>query len=138
MSLKVAGNVDGETVRDQAFSALDSLGMDDMNGRAGRTRYGYTEPDEAAWELFEEALAPFIEEMKKNQHRALPATAKAYCIGMIKGLLLFREKSISDLRDWLEDAPGEYIDNVVEEWKKGNPDDGDTMEIMDIAKGGRP
>ena len=137
MAVKVAGNVDAETVRGQVFSALDRLGMDDLNGRAGRTQYGYVEPDEAAWELFEEALNPFIDEMRKNQRRALPATAKAYCIGTIEGLLYYRDNSRSDLRDWLEDAPGEYIDTVVEEWKKGSPNDDEIAEVLDVAKGGR-
>ena len=134
---RIAGNVDSETVKNQVFSALDRLDIDDLNGRAGRTRYGYVEPSEAAWELFEEALDPFIDEMKKNLHRTLPVSAKAYCIGMIEGLLLYRESSYSDLRDWLDDAPGEYIETVIEEWKKSNPSDDDVVEIMNTAKGGK-
>ena len=59
IAVKVAGNVDAESIRIRVFSALDRLDMDDLNSRAGRTRYGYVEPDEAAWELFEEALNPF-------------------------------------------------------------------------------
>ena len=132
MAVRVADNVDVETIKNHVFSELDSLDMDDLNGRAGRTRYGYVGPDEAAWELFEEALDPFIDEMKKNQRRALPDTAKAYCIGIIKGLLLYREKSASALSDWLEDAPGEYIDTVIEEWKKGNPSEDDIVEVLNV------
>jgi len=134
MAVKVASNVDADTIMNHVFRKLDMLDMDDLNGRAGRTRYGYVEPDEAAWELFEEALDPFIDEMRKNQRRALPATAKAYCIGVINGLLLYREKSRSDLRDWLEDAPGDYIDTVFEEWKKGNPDDSDIADVQNIMR----
>ena len=136
-AMKVAGNVDVDTVKDKVFCKLDMLDMDDLNGRAGRTRYGYVEPDEAAWELFEEALTPFIDEMKKSQHRALSTAAKAYCIGIIKGLLLYEEISRSDLKDWLTDAPGDYIDAIIEEWKKGNPDNDDIAEVMDFSKGGR-
>jgi len=135
IAVRVASKIDSETVKNQVFSALDRLDMDDLNGRAGRTRYGYVEPGEAAWELFEEALDPFIEEMKNNQRRALPAVAKAYCIGIIKGLLSYRESSSSDISDWLDDAPGEYIDTVIEEWKKGNPNDDDIAEVMNTAEG---
>jgi hypothetical protein len=136
VALKVASNVDTDAIEDKVFHALDMLDMDDLNGRAGRTRYGYVEPAEAAWELFEEALNPFIDEMKKNQKRALPAVAKAHCIGIVKGLWRYKEGASSDLSDWLTDAPGEYIDTVVEEWKKGNPDNDDIAEVMRIAKGG--
>jgi hypothetical protein len=111
--------------------------LDDLNGRAGRTRYGYVEPSEAAWELFEEALDPFIDEMKKNHKRGLPAAAKSHCIGIIKGLWAYQESSTSDFVDWVVDAPCEFVDIVVEEWKKGNPASEDIAEIMSIARGDR-
>ena len=82
------------------------------SGRSGRTRYGYVDPGDAAWEMFEEALNPFIDEMKKNQKRALPAVAKTYCIGIIKGLWRFDEESVSDFIDWVTDAPREYVHTV--------------------------
>jgi len=107
-----------------------------MSGRSGRTQYGYVDPGDAAWEMFEEALNPFIDEMKKNQKRALPAVAKAYCIGIIKGLWRFDEESISDFKDWVTDAPGEYVDTVFDEWKKGDPSDEDIAEVMGFVEGG--
>ena len=137
IALKVAGDVEADAIMENVFHELDMLDMDDLNGRAGRTRYGYVEPHDAAWELFEEALNPFIDEMRKNQRRTLPAAAKTYCIGIIKGLWKYKEESISDLKDWVEDAPGEYVETVVEEWKKGNPDDDEIAEVMSVAKGGR-
>ena len=135
IAVRIVGNVDAETVKKQVFSALDGLDIDDLNNRAGRTRHGYVEPSEAAWELFEETLDPFIDEMKKNLRRALPASAKAYCIGIIKGLLLYKKSSYSDLRDWLDDAPGECIDTVIEEWEKSNPSEDDKAEVLNTAKG---
>jgi hypothetical protein len=75
--------------------------------------------------------------MKKNQKRTLPAVAKTYCIGIIMGLWRYEEGSSSDFSGWVEDAPGEYVDNVIEEWKKGNPSDDDIAEIMCFVKDGR-
>ena len=136
-AMKVVGDVDADGIMDDVFSELDMLDMDDLNSRSGRTRYGYVEPCDAAWEIFEEALNPFIAEMKKNQQRVLPLAAKAYCIGIIKGLWEYDDKSISDFKDWVTDAPGEYVDTVVEEWKKGNPNDEDIAEVMNFVKGER-
>jgi hypothetical protein len=135
IALKVAGDVDADAIMDTVFSRLDRLDMDDLNGRAGRTRYGYVEPTEAAWQIFEEALDPFIDEMKRNQKRGLPAVAKAHCIGIVMGLLEYEKASSSDFAGWVEDAPGEYIGTVVEEWKKGNPSSEDIAEVMSIAWG---
>jgi hypothetical protein len=134
-AMRIVGAVDVDMIMDRVFNRLDMLDLDDLNSRAGRTRYGYVEPSDAAWELFEEALDPFIDEMKKNQKRALPATAKAHCIGIIRGLWRYDEESISDFAGWVEDAPGEYVDTVIEEWKKGNPANEDIDEVMSIAWG---
>ena len=137
VAMKVAGGVNTDDVMNEVFCELNMLDMEDLRGRAGRTRYGYVEPHDAAWELFEEALAPFIDETRKNQQRMLPAAAKNYCIAIVKGLWAYKEESHSDLKDWLEDAPGEYVETVVREWKKGNPDDDAIAEVMSVAKGGQ-
>jgi len=137
MAVKVAGDVDADAIRDMVFSRLDGLDMDELNERSGRTRYGYVEPAEAAWEMFEETLNPFIEKVKKNVQRTLPAAAKAYCIGIIKGLQQYEEESNSDLKDWVADTPGDYIDAAIEEWRKGNPNNEDIAEVMNVAKGGQ-
>jgi hypothetical protein len=125
IAMRVAVNVNADEIMADVFSELDRLDMDGLSGRSGRTQYGYVEPYDAAWEIFEETLDPFINEMKKNQQRALPSAAKIYCVGIIKGLWKYENESTSDFKDWVTDAPGEYIDTVVEEWKKGNPDDAD-------------
>jgi hypothetical protein len=136
-AMKITAAVDAEDIVHDVFSSLDDLDYDDLNGRAGRTRHGYIEPDQAAWDIFEEALDSFIGEMVKNHKRALSAAAKTYCIGIIKGLRMYEKSSCSELSDWLQDAPGEYIDTVVDEWKKGNLGNEDIAEVIRIAKGER-
>jgi hypothetical protein len=132
-AVRATGNVDDNAITGRVFSRLNRLDVDDLNSRAGRTRDGYVEPCDAAWELFEEALDPFIDEMNRNLKRGLSAAAKAHCIGIIRGLRQYEKESSSDFADWVEDAPGEYVDTVIEEWKKGNPPDEDIAEVMGIA-----
>ena len=44
---------------------------------------------------------------------------------------LSAEESSSDFSDWVEDAPDDYVDFVVGEWKKGNPNSADiTMTTL--------
>jgi hypothetical protein len=137
IAMKVVGDVDADSIMDDVFCELDSLDVDVLSGRSGRTMDGYVDPADESWVMFEEALYPFIREMKKNQQRALPAAAKAYCIGIIKGIWRYAEESVSDFAEWVIDAPGEYIYTVVEEWKKGNPSSEDIVEVTNIVEGGQ-
>jgi len=134
IALELVGDSNVDDISDEVYDALDSLDVDDLYNSSGRTRYGYVDPTERAWEMFEEELSPFLDEMKKNQKRALPSTAKIHCIGIIKGLLRYEKESYSDFADWVEDAPGEFIITVIEEWKKGNPSDDDIAEVMNIVE----
>jgi len=133
-AVRIAEDVDIDSIADRVFFGLNSLDVDDLNSRAGRSQYGYVDPIDAAYELFEETLEPFVDEMKRNQKRSLPAAAKAYCIGIILGLWRYDEESNSDFAGWIEDAPGDYIDRVIEEWQKENPSSEDIAEVMNIIQ----
>jgi len=130
IAIKALGDTNAIEVADDVYSDLDMLDVDELHSRSGRTRHGYNDPIDVAWEMFEEAMDPHVEQMKKLQKRGLSAAAKNYCIGIIQGLHQFEKDAASDLMDWLEDAPGEFIYTVVEEWKKGNPSDEDIAEVM--------
>src|SRR4051794_24983188 len=49
-------DVDAQAVADDVEHAVLCLDIDQLNARAGRTRWGYVEPTEAAWELLGEAI----------------------------------------------------------------------------------
>ena len=59
---------------------------------------------------------------------------KTHCIGIIKGLWRFDEDSCCDFKDWVQDAPYEFVSTVVEEWKKGNPSDSDIADVLRIVE----
>jgi len=71
IAMKVVGNVDADKISGDVFCDLESLDLDSLSGRSGRTRYGYVDPADASWEMFEEELEPYIYEMKKNQQLSL-------------------------------------------------------------------
>ena len=50
-------DVDVEAIAEDVEQAVLDLDLDDLNARAGRKRWGYVEPTEAAWELLEEAAS---------------------------------------------------------------------------------
>jgi len=133
IAIETACDIDSDSIMDDVYYELDSIDVDDLFSRFGKTRYGYKEPSEEAWEMFEEVLQPFITEMKKSQTRRLDSVSKIYCVGIIKGLIKYENESYSEFKDWATDAPFEYIDRIIDEWKKGNPDESDVAELTLIV-----
>ena len=127
--------VDADDVMNRVYGDLNILDYDDLNGRAGRTRYGYVDPVDAAWEMFEEQVEPYTEEMSRYQEHSLPDLAKIYCIGIIKGLMRYERESTSEIKDWMPDAPGDFISRVFKEWMKGKPSEEDAADVKKIMDG---
>ena len=134
IAMKVTCNVDADEIMEDVFRELNGLDVDELFARSGKTRYGYKEPSEEAWEMFEEAFKPSMYEMMKSQNRGLLSISKIYCIGIIKGLLKFERESCSEFKDWATDAPLEFIDRVIDEWRKVSPCEADVTEVILIAE----
>lgn len=79
-----------EFVADDVEQALRSLDLDDLGSRAGRHRGGYTSPTEATWELLQEAVDPYLSDMKRQMELGLEMEALEICKGVVLGLYRIR------------------------------------------------
>src|SRR5207253_468947 len=93
-------DVDANVVAEDVEQAVLDLDIDDLNARAGRKSWGYVEPGDAAWELLEEAIDPFLAEMKRHIELGFEAAATATCAGIVLGLYQCRDKSTDRLLGW--------------------------------------
>ena len=119
------GEVSFESVADEVEYAVRSLDLDDLNSRAGFHAWGYTEPSEAAWELLEEAVAPFLEDMERQVELGLEAEALEICKGVVLALYRLRQATNGDgLLGWVSDFPAETAAHTVHTWRTG----GDTRK----------
>lgn len=126
--------VDIEDIASQVYSDLDSIEVEEVWDRSGNTRNGYADPADVAWEMFEEELEPFIEELKKYQDLKMYDEAKNYCMGILKGIYRFEKESKSKYKDWAIDAPGEYFEMVLDVWKKGCKKSKNIKEMEEFIK----
>ena len=97
--------------------ALEWLQVEDVWARAGANREGYVEPGDVAWEMFEEALRPFRDDVVKYKKLSMPKEAALYCLGILKGICAFDKDSKTQYKEWAADAPGEYFAFILEDWK---------------------
>ena len=87
--------------------ALKSLDQDDLKSHSGRHSLGYTDPSEAAEELLQEAMDPYLEDMKRRMELGLEAEALEIC----KGILL----SLYSVRDQKTDSGVEWAPNFLDQ-----------------------
>lgn len=97
---------------------LESLHVEDIWDRSGAKGDGYVDPSDAAWEMFEEALQPFQDEVDKYKQLSMLQEADLACQGMLKGIYDFHRESSTEYKQWAVDAPGEYFGVVLNAWKK--------------------
>ena len=104
------------SVADDVETAVLQYDYDDLNGRAGGHSWGYVEPTEAAWELLEEAVEPFVSEMKRYLEMGLEEQALQFCQGVLLGLYRVRDGQDNDILGWAEDFPAEAAGNMLDVW----------------------
>jgi hypothetical protein len=101
------------SVADEVEDALLQFDYDDLNGRAGRHSWGYVEPSEAAGELLEEALEPFVNDMTRHLEMGLEDQAAQFCQGILLGLYRVRDGGENDILNWAPDFPSEAAANAL-------------------------
>jgi hypothetical protein len=121
-AMNVLTEIDLDETADEVFSLLESIDVQDCWDRSGRSRNGYTSPDEAAAELIEEELQPFFDQAERYHEMGLPEQEAAYCMGVILGIYRYERESESEFKQWSEDIPAEYGGVLLDKWRERNPD----------------
>jgi hypothetical protein len=118
-----------ETVAAEVETAVDMLDLDDLNDRAGSHAQGYVEPTEAAWELVEDAVEPFLEDIRRRAETGEDAAALNTCAGVVLGLYRLRDKSGDEFLGWAVDSPDEMAGEAISTLRKA-------LRTKQAARGG--
>lgn len=96
-----------------------ALSSDELNGRAGRQRWGYVEPTEAAWQLLEETAGSHEREIERLLALGIFGPVVETALGLVAGL--YRCQGCEDgdlLLSWAPDFPLEHASWVVDKLAK--------------------
>ena len=129
VALDYLNEVDPEDVAADVYSVLDNIPVEDVWHFSADTRRGYVDSTQATWEIFEEAMEPFLAQLKKYQDLPLSKEAKSHCKGILEGLHKFGKESDSEYREWAEGCPGNYGAYVLKKWKEGVDDAKEITEM---------
>jgi hypothetical protein len=117
LAIEYLEGVDVEEIADAVYFDLDLIEVEELWDRSGSTRDGYVDVNEEAWVMFEEALEPYTDEIKRYHDRSMAAQVKLYCMGILKGIYLFEKESTSQYKDWAVDAPKDFFSRISRDWK---------------------
>lgn len=134
IALELVDDVDVEEVAEAVLWELDSIPVEAVWDGSGPTRDGYVDSGDYAWQLFEDALEPFVAQLGKCQQLGRTAQAKLHCMGILKGIHRFETESESEYKDWAVDAPSECFVSVYEEWRKGTKSKKDVAEVKQFVR----
>ena len=124
------GGIDLEVIAVDVYFALDTINVQDCWDRAGRSRAGYTSPDEAAVELVEAELQPFIDQVARYRERGMTEEEATCCKGVILGIYRYAHASKSEFREWSGDVPIECAGGLLCKWQKRGQE-ANSAEAMD-------
>lgn len=114
---RIVANVDPEEVARDVQAVLELVDVAAIMDRASDDRYGYTDPQEAAWEALEDALAPHRERLNQYQTAGRLELYDAYTLGVLQGLYGFHHESDAEWTAWAPDDAGAAFGWVLDEWK---------------------
>lgn len=97
--------------------ALDGLALEDLAGRAGRQPgRGYVHEGEAAYELVEEAVQPFVDDLRRRARLGMHDAAAQLAVRLLAGLYECRDAPDGSVLAYAgPDTPGELAAWVMRE-----------------------
>ena len=96
-----------EAVAEEAACLVTAVGLEEVEGRAGRHDWGYVEPDQAAMDLLEESIEDMQGDMKRRFTAGKERTAEKICQGIILGLYRAGDTDSDVALEWAPEFPAE-------------------------------
>lgn len=105
---------DRGAVAEEVEFALRGLDIDQLNGRAGYRRgVGYVDPGEAADELLDEVLQPFLDDLARRGRLGMTTAAEGCAVSILDGLYRCRDGGSESLLEYSPDYGIERASDIV-------------------------
>lgn len=130
-AVALLSEVDSEAVAKEVFLLLDSIDVQDCWDRAGKHRHGYVHEDEVAYELIQEVLRPFDDQIAQYRLSEMDLQEMQYTQGVILGLYRYLGESGSEFKDWCVDLPESFAEDIMQSWRKRHANDSEALLVME-------
>jgi hypothetical protein len=120
-AMKVLTEFSLDDIAEAVFDALDLIDVQDCLDQADSPRDGDTSPREAALDIIELDLQPFVDQVERYHELGLPEQEATYCMAVILGAYRFEHESKSEFRKLAADIPAGCAGSLMEDWRRRNP-----------------
>jgi hypothetical protein len=105
---------DSSTVADDLTAALGNCKLEQLNSRAGyQPGIGYVEAGEAACEILDETLQPFLDDLTRRATLGMTTAATDLAVGILRGLYACRDEAGAPLIEYYPDYPDERAAQIL-------------------------
>jgi hypothetical protein len=129
-AVALLSEVNRDEVANEVYIMLDSIDVQDCWDRAGKHRHGYVHEDEVAYDLIQEVLRPFDDQISQYRLSELEPQEILYTQGVVCGLYRYLKESRSEFKDWCVDMPESFAQEIVESWRKRHTQDPEALKAM--------
>lgn len=126
--------VNPDSIAENIFNDLNSLEVEEVWENSGNTSDGYVAPYELASEMFEETVETYLDDLRKYQKLSMDREARLTCMGILKGIYMFKKDATTEFKGYAEDDPYTNFIDVFEEWSKANKDPKKEKEMSTYVK----
>jgi hypothetical protein len=126
--------MDVDETADDVFVALDSIDVQDCWDKAGRSRDGYTSPEEAAAELVEVELQPFYDQVGRYHELGMIKEEVLYCMGVVLGLYRYEHESKSEFKQWSVDIAIDCAGDLLSQWRERGQDPASASAMKEFVR----
>jgi hypothetical protein len=123
---------DSSVVAKDVEQALRGLDIEELNSPAGYVRgVGYVHPAEAADEILDEALQPFLDDLARRAELGMIPAAGELAVGILRGLYGCRDGAPESLLEYSPDYAPERASHLIDQCEKLGVDLAVT-ELLDL------
>jgi len=118
-AVQVMTDTDRSAVADDVEDGLQGLDIEELNTRAGhQPGRGYVHPAEAADEILDETLQPFLDDLQRRADLGVGSAAVELAVGILLGLYNCRHGNSETLLEYSPDYAAERASAVVSDCAK--------------------
>jgi hypothetical protein len=130
----LVSGINEEEIADEVCSALSDLDVHQLWEESGGSYDGYMDPCEHSYEMMEEIIDPYCEEMERYLDREMMEEACSYCRGIIRGICQYMNNEAGEFADWAVDNEDGLTCDVIERWKDRCSDSQQALELEAFRK----